>query len=341
MGDEATLKDIARFRADMERELAPVLISQGRALEQTLCAVLAGGHVLLTGGAATAKGLLVLCLARAARLDFKRVQFTPDLMPSDITGTDILEEDAATGRRAQRFVPGPVFTNILMADEINRTPPKTQASLLEAMQEKQVTTGGSTRPLPKPFLVMATKTSVETDGTYALPEAQQDRFMLNVEMIEIDEDKEVEVVMTDPAARAAGIQQVVDAESLLRFQAAVRRITLPPAVRRMIVDLACSTRPGTPDATAEVTKYVAWGAGVRATQCLALCAKARAALGGRASATAEDVASIAPSALRHRIGLNFRAESDGVDIDALVARLIAHALTGTSAKPVATAGAST
>ena len=322
MAGAAELKKIADFRRNITATLEKVIVGQSAAIDHVVVALLTGGHVLLTGGAATAKGLLVQCIASSAKLDFKRIQFTPDLMPSDITGTEILEEEMTSGKRFNRFVNGPIFTNLLMADEINRTPPKTQAALLEAMQEKQVTTGGVSRALPKPFFVMATKTSVETDGTYALPEAQQDRFMLNVEIPLLSEDDEVRVVLDDPASRAGEIKPIVDGAELIQFQQAVRDVTIPAAVQQYIVDLCTASRPDQTGSIESITRYVAWGAGVRATQCLALGCKARAAIDGRSAATANDVKSIALPVMRHRIGVNFRAENDGVDAAKLVSMLI-------------------
>jgi MoxR-like ATPase len=321
MDNPGTPQDIARFRAQLIAALGPVIIGQAAAIDQLIIALLTGGHVLLTGGAATAKGLLVQAIARATMLDFRRIQFTPDLMPSDITGTEILESDAG-GERSARFVPGPVFTNLLMADEINRTPPKTQAALLEAMQEKQVTCAGMTRPLPQPFVVMATKTSIEADGTYALPEAQQDRFMLNVEMATLGQAEEIRVVLEDPGARLGQIKPFIDGREFLRFQEIVRAIAIPAAVQRAIVDLTAASRPGTPDAIPEVNRYVAWGAGVRATQCLALGAKAGAAMAGRDAATIADVTAVAYPVMRHRIGLNFHAENDGMTTTRLIGLLL-------------------
>jgi MoxR-like ATPase len=306
----------------MRDSLSEVIVGQSDALDHVLVALLTGGHVLLTGGAATAKGLLVQCLSRTAQLDFKRVQFTPDLMPSDITGSEVLEEGAKTEGRATRFVSGPVFTNLLLADEINRTPPKTQAALLEAMQEKQVTSGGVTRPLPQPFFVMATKTSAETDGTYALPEAQQDRFMLNVEMQPLSEEEEMQVVLDDPLAHMSELTEIIDGEGLISFQQAVREVTIPKPVQKFIVDLCAASRPNMPGANEAVTRYIAWGAGVRATQCLALGCKARAAMEGRSAATSTDVRAIALPVMRHRIGVNFRAENEGITSSKLVGMLV-------------------
>jgi len=322
MLDTQELAALARFHENLLAVLSDVIIGQREAVEHATSALLCNGHVLLTGGAASAKGLVALSLSRALRLDFKRIQFTPDLMPSDITGSEVLDEDEASGRRVARFAPGPIFTNILMADEINRTPPKTQAALLEGMQERQVTAGGETRPLPKPFFVIATKTNIETDGTYPLPEAQQDRFMLNVEMGTLSEDEELEVVLKDPASNLGHIEPILDGARLGAFQRLVREVTVPTEVQRFIVNLTSASRPGTPDAGEAVNKYVAWGAGVRATQYLALGAKARAALDGRPEATVRDVRSVALPVMRHRIGVNFLAENDGVTSADIVAQLL-------------------
>jgi MoxR-like ATPase len=322
MVDRNALEQVARFRSELVGVLGQVIVGQREAIDHVIAALLCDGHVLLTGGAASAKGLLVRSLARAAKLDFRRIQFTPDLMPSDITGSEILEEDAQTGKRVALFVPGPVFTNILMADEINRTPPKTQAALLESMQEKQVSLGGQTRPLPRPFFVIATKATIETEGTYPLPEAQQDRFMLNVEMQSLSMEEETTVVTCDPASNIDRIPQVVDGQRLQGFQRIVRDIAVPAPVQQYIVNLTSASRPGTPDAPENVNKYVAWGAGVRATQYLALGAKARAALAGRDAADPDDVKSVALPVMRHRIGLNFRAENDGISAANIVGMLL-------------------
>jgi MoxR-like ATPase len=322
MPEDKEVQAVVEFHSKLSTALHSVVVGQRAAIDHVMVALVVGGHVLLTGGAATAKGLIVQCLAKAAKLSFKRIQFTPDLMPSDITGAEILEEDSQTGKRVAQFVSGPIFTNLLMADEINRTPPKTQAALLEAMQEKQVSTSGVTRPLPKPFYVMATKTSLETDGTYPLPEAQQDRFMLNIEMDTLSEEEELQVVTGNATAQLAQLPQVIEGEGLLRFQQTVRGIAIPKAVQQYIVNLTAASRPGTPDAIEPVNKYVAWGAGVRATQYLALGAKARAALEGRAAATQDDVKAVALPVMRHRIGVNFRAENDNVKPAQIVGQLL-------------------
>jgi MoxR-like ATPase len=316
------LKQLAEVHTKLLGELGQVIMGQREAIDHAIAALLCNGHVLLTGGAACAKGLLAQSLSRALQLQFKRIQFTPDLMPSDITGSEVLDEDAHTGRRVARFVPGPIFTNILMADEINRTPPKTQAALLEGMQERQVSAGGETRPLPKPFFVIATKTNIETDGTYPLPEAQQDRFMLNIEMGTLSQADELEVVLKDPASNLGKIRPILDGEQLLAFQRVVRDIAVPADVQQYIVNLTTASRPGTPQAIEAAGKYVAWGAGVRATQYLALGAKALAALESRETATVADVRRVALPVMRHRIGVNFLAENDAVTPASIVSLLL-------------------
>ncbi len=319
------LKELASLHAKLLEVLEHVVLGQREAIDHAIAALLCNGHVLLTGGAACAKGLLAQALARALQLAFKRVQFTPDLMPSDITGSEVLDEDPLSGRRVARFAQGPIFTNILMADEINRTPPKTQAALLEGMQERQVSAGGETRPLPKPFFVIATKTNIETDGTYPLPEAQQDRFMFNIEMGKLSEGEELDVVLQDPASNLEHVRPVLDAERLQAFQRVVRDIAVPSDVQQFIVNLTSASRPGTPQAIEAANKYVAWGAGVRATQYLALGGKALAALDSRDAASAADVRRVALPVMRHRIGVNFLAENDGVTSADIIRMLLEHA----------------
>jgi len=307
--------------------MGTLVIGQEQAISHLAAALLCGGHVLLSGGAATAKGLLVQGVAAVTTLDFKRIQFTPDLMPSDITGAEILDfESGAGSQRTARFVPGPIFANLVMADEINRTPPKTQAALLEAMQERQVTTGGVRRRLPSPFFVMATKTATETDGTYPLPEAQQDRFMFNIELPGLDQDNEVRVLLDNPAGRLSQLRAIIDGPRLELLQAYVRRIELPDAVKREIVTITGSTRPEQDTAAPIAKRYIAWGAGVRASQCLALGAKAMAAMAGRTRATSADVMAVLQPVLRHRIGLNFHATNDRITPEHLM-----HELLGASA----------
>jgi len=312
-------------------ELGRKIIGQIDSMEQVLTCFFTGGHCLIMGMPGVAKTLLVNSLAQVMDLSFKRIQFTPDLMPSDITGTEILEEDRTTGRRELTFVRGPVFANIVMADEINRTPPKTQAALLESMQERQVTIGGKTYPLPKPFFVLATQIPMEQEGTYPLPEAQQDRFMFNVRMTYLTEDEEVVAVQQSTMGKPIKLGTILKGEELLAYQQQIRGIPLPAWLRAYIVDLVSASRPNE-SAPDFVNEYVAWGAGLRASQYIALGAKSRAALSGRQEVTPEDVQSVIMPVMRHRIGLNFRAEVDKVTVEDVIGRLVQH-------QPVPTAGA--
>jgi MoxR-like ATPase len=316
------LVDVQRFAKDFRAAIGSVVLGQPGAISHLAAALLCNGHVLLSGGAATAKGLLVQAVARVTRLEFRRIQFTPDLMPSDITGAEILSGES--GARSARFVPGPIFANLVLADEINRTPPKTQAALLEAMQERQVTSGGVSRPLPAPFFVMATRTATETEGTYPLPEAQQDRFMLNIDLPALDVERAVRVMLEDPAARLPELAPVIDGEGLQELQRAVRAVRLGEAAKAAIVAVAGATRPDQPQAAKVVRRYVAWGAGVRASQCLALGAKAMAAMDGRDEATPADARAVLEPVLRHRIGLNFHAANDHLTPERLMHELLAE-----------------
>jgi MoxR-like ATPase len=330
MTHPATSSDVKLFAEQFASVLGTLVIGQPEAINHLTAALLCNGHVLLSGGAATAKGLLVQGVAAITGLEFKRIQFTPDLMPSDITGAEILESEGGAhgAQRSARFVPGPIFANLVMADEINRTPPKTQASLLEAMQERQVTTGGVSRRLPAPFFVMATKTATETDGTYPLPEAQQDRFMFNIELASLDEDDEVLVLQSEPALRLSTLTAIIDGPRLEALQAHVRLIELPDAVKREIVSITGSTRPEQESAAPIAKRYIAWGAGVRASQCLALGAKAMAAMAGRSCATPQDVRAVLHPVLRHRIGLNFHASNDHITPEHLMHELLGAAAVG-------------
>jgi MoxR-like ATPase len=287
-------------------------------VEQLLAAVLAGGHALLVGVPGLAKTLLVRTVAEALDLRFARVQFTPDLMPSDITGTEVMEEDAATGRRAFRFLEGPVFGNVVLADEINRAPPKTQAALLQAMQEHAVTAGGSTHRLPEPFFVLATQNPIEQEGTYPLPEAQLDRFLVQLRVGYPSRDEEEEIVRATTGEAVGRVTPVLGAERLAALQRLVRRLPVGPTVVRYAVRLARSTRPDDPEASALVKKYVSWGAGPRASQALVLAAKARAAMDGRSTPDLDDVRAVALPVLRHRLVLGYQAEADGVGAEQLV-----------------------
>jgi len=325
--DIELLQDLASARQDLERQVARRIVGQTEIIEKLLIALLAGGHALVVGVPGLAKTTLISTLAETLNLRFGRIQFTPDLMPSDITGTEVLEEDPETGRRVFRFVRGPVFANVILADEINRTPPKTQAALLQAMQELSVTVGTETFTLEPPFFVLATQNPIEHEGTYPLPEAQLDRFMfeLRITYPTFEEEREVAAVTTSAASRA--IETVIDGERLRQFQALVRRVPAPPSIVDYAVRLARSTRPDDPDAPAFVREMIAWGAGPRASQYLVLGCKARAALQGRPVPSLEDVQAIAPDVLRHRIVPGFEAEAAGRTRDDLVEDLIASVKT--------------
>ena len=317
----ATLERIKTARDAVLGELQKVVVGQRTPMEQLLTALFARGHCLIQGPLASAKTILVSSVARVMALEFKRIQFTPDLMPADISGTEILEEDTS-GHRVMKFVKGPVFTNILMADEINRTPPKTQAALLEVMQERQVTLGGRTHALPDPFFVLATQVTLEQEGTYPLPEAQQDRFMLAIRMEDLPEDDEVAVVRRSTGAVRAELGKVISGQDLMAFNAAIRSVALPPALGQYIVDLVAASRPNGAGAPDFVRDYIVWGAGLRASQNIALAAKSLAAQHARGTVDLADIRGVIHPVLRHRIGLSFRAEVDRVTIDDIIRRLI-------------------
>jgi MoxR-like ATPase len=310
--------------ARLRRQVAQRIVGQEDVVDGILTAVLAGGHALLIGVPGLAKTLMVQTVAEALNLSFNRVQFTPDLMPSDITGTDIIEEDLTTGKRAFRFVPGPLFANIVLADEINRTPPKTQAALLQAMQEHQVTAGGTTYHLPDPFFVLATQNPIEQEGTYPLPEAQLDRFMLELRVGYPSRAEEEAIVEQTTGSARSPLQPVLDAESVLAMQTLVRRIPVSRGLIRAAVTLTRMTRPPDTDAPAFIREYVDWGAGPRASQYLVLGAKARAAMAGRPMADLDDVRSVAPAVLRHRVVTNFAAEAADRTSEDLVQELIGN-----------------
>ncbi len=310
---------VGRLKAQVARRI----VGQADVVEGILTAVLSGGHALLIGVPGLAKTLMVQTVAEALNLSFNRVQFTPDLMPSDITGTDIIEEDLTTGRRAFRFIHGPLFANVVLADEINRTPPKTQAALLQAMQEHQVTAGGTTYPLPDPFFVLATQNPIEQEGTYPLPEAQLDRFMLELRVAYPSRAEEEAIVEQTTGSVRGGLEPVLDAKTLLAMQALVRRIPVSRGLIRAAVALARMTRPGDGDSPPLVREYVDWGAGPRASQYLVLGAKARAALAGRPMADLDDVRSVALAVLRHRVVTNFAAEAADRTSEDIVRELVA------------------
>ncbi len=307
--DVEQLRYLVEAITRLRGQVAHRIVGQEDVVEGILTAVLSGGHALLIGVPGLAKTLMVQTGAEALHLSFNRVQFTPDLMPSDITGTEIIEEDLTTGRRAFRFVHGPIFANIVLADEINRTPPKTQAALLQAMQEHQVTAGGATYRLPDPFFVLATQNPIEQEGTYPLPEAQLDRFMLELRVDYPSRTEEEAIVEQTTGAVRQALEPVLDAQSVLAMQELVRRIPVSRGLIRAAVSLARMTRPADADAPAFIKEYVEWGAGPRASQYLVLGAKARAAMAGRPMADLDDVRSVAPAVLRHRIVTNFAAEA--------------------------------
>jgi MoxR-like ATPase len=304
------------------REVRRVIIGQDEVVNQVLVVLLAGGHALITGMPGLAKTLLVKTLSSILGLKFHRIQFTPDLMPADITGTDIIEEDMATGRRKWTFVEGPIFSQMLLADEINRTPPKTQSALLEAMQEHSVTVLGKTYKLEEPFVVLATQNPIELEGTYPLPEAQLDRFMFNVLMDYLSESDELDVVKATTVDEVQEPSAITTAEEVRLFQRLIRRVPVADSVGRYAVQLSRATRPGAPEAPEFVRKYVSYGVSVRSAQYLVLGGKALAVLEGRYNVSCEDIQRLAAPIMRHRILKNFHAESDGVTSDEIVRRLI-------------------
>ena len=320
--DEQRVVELIRAsREQIDVELAKTIVGQKEVIEQLLIALFAGGHCLITGAPGLAKTLLVSSLAQIFHLDFRRIQFTPDLMPADITGTEILQE-VEGGRREMEFVRGPIFANVVLADEINRTPPKTQAALLEAMQEKQVTVAGERYPLEAPFFVLATQNPIEMEGTYPLPEAQLDRFLFNVLIDYLPQDDEVAVVMQTTSQKSEPIQPLFSGEDVLRFHEMVRRVPIAEDVARFAVRLAEASRPGTEAAPDFVNQWVSWGAGLRAAQTLVLCAKARALLGGRAHAAVEDIQALVHPAFRHRILIGYKAEAEGVTVEDVIDQLL-------------------
>ncbi|OGP96867.1 MAG: AAA family ATPase [Deltaproteobacteria bacterium RBG_16_55_12] len=317
------IEEFAAKRDAMLGEIRKVIVGQDKVVEEVLIALFSRGHCLLVGVPGLAKTLLISTLAEILELEFNRIQFTPDLMPSDITGTDILQEDA-TGRRKFQFLRGPIFTNILLADEINRTPPKTQAALLQSMQEYKVTAGGTTYPLDLPFFVLATQNPIEQEGTYPLPEAQLDRFMLNIEIQYPSFEDEVQIVMQTTSVGKPSPQKVMDGLAILYYQDLVRRVPASPFVVEYAVSLSQKSRPQNPAAPQFVKDYVEWGGGPRASQYLILGAKARTILQGRFAVSIEDIQALAPSVLRHRIIPNFKAQAEGISSFDIVSRLLSE-----------------
>jgi MoxR-like ATPase len=320
-GDRELVEEAAQAHDEVAAEIAKVIVGQKRVVNLLLVALFSGGHGLFIGVPGLAKTLLIHTLADALDLGFKRVQFTPDLMPSDITGTEILEEDHATGRRSFRFVNGPIFANILLADEINRSSPKTQAALLQAMQEYKVSVAGVDHTLERPFLVFATQNPIEQEGTYPLPEAQLDRFMFSIEMDYPDVEEELEIVQKTTIGPPPDLTKVLDPPRIRRFQETVPRVPVADAALEHAVRVVRATRPG-PEAPEAVREWVAWGAGPRAAQHLVLGAKARALLAGRYAAGMDDVRALVPPVLKHRLVPNFRAEAQGVGAAEIVAAVL-------------------
>jgi MoxR-like ATPase len=320
--DAVALESLHRAAARIREQLARIIVGQQPVIDQLLITIFARGHALVVGVPGLAKTLIVNSLARALSLSFKRIQFTPDLMPADITGTDIIQEDEQ-GRRRFVFVPGPLFANMVLADEINRTPPKTQAALLEAMQEHAVTVGGQTRSLTEPFFVLATQNPIELEGTYPLPEAQQDRFMFEVRIEYPGEEDELQIVKRTTSGCEATLEPVMTGCEIVASQQLVRRVPVPDQTYQYALGLVRATRPTESSAPAFVKELIEWGAGPRATQFLVLGAKARAALEGRSFAAVNDIRAVAAPVLRHRLLTNFNADSRGIRPDEIVAKLLA------------------
>ena len=322
--DLQSLENLKQAYSSVRQELAKVIVGQDQVIEQLLIAIFAQGHCLLEGVPGLAKTLMVSTLARSLKLQFSRIQFTPDLMPSDITGTEVIQENRTTGGREFKFLSGPVFANIILADEVNRTPPKTQAALLEAMQERQVTIGGQRHPLPSPFFVLATQNPIEQEGTYPLPEAQQDRFMFKVFVKYPSYEEEFRIAETTTAELHAEVTNVLSGEDILRLQQMVRRVPVAPFVTHYALRLVRATRVHEGDVPGFMKDWVSWGAGPRGVQYLLLGGKARAMLSGRFFVTTDDIRAIAQPVLRHRVITNFNAESSGISPDKVIDRLLAE-----------------
>jgi MoxR-like ATPase len=320
--DTQAVKELAATYERMTDQIGKVIIGQQKVIEQMIMALFSRGHCLLVGVPGLAKTLLVSTVARIMHLSFKRIQFTPDLMPSDITGTDILQDDPETGRRKFMFLHGPLFANMILADEINRTPPKTQAALLEAMQEHHITAGGNTYPLPEPFFVLATQNPIEQEGTYPLPEAQLDRFMFNIRVEYPSRAEEISIMKATTSNQKAELSPILDANQILRLQEVVRQVVVADHVFSYAVDLVRATRPKEPNIPKFIPDLVAWGAGPRASQFLILGGKARALLHGRLHVTTEDIREVAYPVLRHRIMTTFNADAEGISTDKIIDKLL-------------------
>ncbi len=324
MNDAARIDAVMQQYQAMRQEVGKVIVGQEEVVEEMLIALFAGGHVLLEGVPGLAKTLLISSLARVMELSFNRIQFTPDLMPSDITGSEILEEDHGTGKRSFKFLQGPVFANMILADEINRTPPKTQAALLQAMQEREVTAGGTTHRLDEPFFVLATQNPIEQEGTYPLPEAQLDRFMFNVLIGYPSYDDEVAIVENTTGELAADLQKVLSAEDVLANREIIRRVPVARNVTELAVKLVRATRLAGPETAEAATEFLAWGAGPRAAQYLIRGAKTRALLQGRPTPDLDDVRRLALPVLRHRLVSNFHAEAENISKDKIINLIVAE-----------------
>jgi MoxR-like ATPase len=320
--DSQVVAKLSAGHRDIVKEIRKVIIAQDDVIDQVMISLMVGAHAMITGVPGLAKTLLIKTLAQVLGLSFKRIQFTPDLMPADITGTDIIQEDATTGRRELVFVKGPVFTNILLADEINRTPPKTQAALLEAMEELQVTVQGKTYPMERPFFVLATQNPIELEGTYPLPEAQLDRFMFNIVIGYLQEEDEHQMVTTTTIPQNIRLEKTVTGQDIIEFQSLVRRVPAPESVSRYAVALVRASRPGHNGGLEFTKEYVNWGASPRAAQYLMLAGKARALLHGRFNVSIEDVQALAYPVMRHRILTNFHAESQRITTEEIIRRLL-------------------
>ncbi len=320
--DVKKLQEMVSAFDGLKAELSKAIVGQEAVIEQLFIAMLSRGHALLVGVPGLAKTLLIKSLAEVLDLSFSRIQFTPDLMPSDITGTDIIEEDHSTGKREFRFVKGPVFANIVLADEINRTPPKTQAALLEAMQEHRVTAGVKSYVLDEPFFVLATQNPIEQEGTYPLPEAQLDRFMFNLMVEYPSRDEERKIVSQTTSGATVKLEKVLDRKAIMDYQDLIRRVPVADNVIDYAVDLVVKTRPDQDNAPDYIKKWVGWGAGPRASQYLVLGAKARAAMMGNPTPSIDDVQAVALPVLRHRVLTNFNAEADGVTVDEIIKKLL-------------------
>ena len=320
--DLQRLEQLQKAYEQITTQIGQIIVGQEQVIEELLIAVLAGGHALLVGVPGLAKTLMVRTLAESMSLSFNRVQFTPDLMPADITGTEVLQQNQSSGERELKFLPGPVFANVVLADEINRTPPKTQAALLEAMQERQVTAGGHRHQLPDPFFVLATQNPIEQEGTYPLPEAQLDRFMFQVLVDYPTEEEEFAIVRQTTANHMAQVTPVLGSDELVQLQEFIRRIPVADAMIRYAMQFARRTRLNRPETPEFIQQYVSWGAGPRASQYLVLGAKAHAVLHGKSSVGTDDIRAVAKPVLRHRILTNFNAEAEGITADAIVDKLI-------------------